>query len=356
LLINLPQAFIDGLNRQDIARVDIVLLIQQLERVGRLTETGVMPLYILAENASMGMEGTESGKKLRNIMKAIQDFYGGEPVTPVLALPPAPPEKKSLSVPEAVILMDERVSYRFMALALRTAASVARLRVPRIVDGQPDGQFCYGTGWVIAPGLLITNYHVINARSYMSAPASPTDFAAQGASTQVWFNYRIENDGERVEQTASEVMCSSPPDKLDYAILRLGTSPSGLRNALSLVRQQPILAKGDRLNIVQHPKGGPLQFAIRGNYYVGAGKAPYHLRYLTDTEPGSSGSPILDDGWNVVGLHRSSERAIGDQVVSGQPVYVNNEGIAIHAILGDLPNPIYSTIANAQELPQRGMQ
>ena len=55
--------------------------------------------------------------------------------------------------------------------------------------------------------------------------------------------------------------------------------------------------------IIQHPEGGPKQLSFFHNVVVHVGEG--RVQYLTDTQPGSSGSPVFDRGWNVVALHHS---------------------------------------------------
>jgi hypothetical protein len=52
------------------------------------------------------------------------------------------------------------------------------------------------------------------------------------------------------------------------------------------------------VNIVQHPRGEHKQVAFRNNL-VSAADATI-VRYFTDTDHGSSGSPVCDDHWRVV--------------------------------------------------------
>ena len=63
------------------------------------------------------------------------------------------------------------------------------------------------------------------------------------------------------------------------------------------------MIKGEYVNIVQHPNGEPKQLALRENQLVDV--LENFLHYQTDTAPGSSGSPVFSDEWEVVALHHS---------------------------------------------------
>jgi hypothetical protein len=59
------------------------------------------------------------------------------------------------------------------------------------------------------------------------------------------------------------------------------------------------------------------------------------LRHFTDMLIGSSGSPVLDDGWRVVALHRGAVDVKGVRF-QGRPTAVVNVGTQIAAILDHL--------------------
>ncbi|MCB0114203.1 MAG: hypothetical protein KDD84_08930 [Caldilineaceae bacterium] len=54
------------------------------------------------------------------------------------------------------------------------------------------------------------------------------------------------------------------------------------------------------------------------------------VRYLGDTEPGSSGSPVCDNVWKLVALYHAG----GEQDGNGK--WLNNQGIRIDKIVADL--------------------
>ena len=85
---------------------------------------------------------------------------------------------------------------------------------------------------------------------------------------------------------------------------------------------------GEFVTIVQHPRGGKKQVALRENRIVDGEQRFVH--YTADTEPGSSGSPVFNDQWEVLALHHASVKA------TEHPEFGNvvNEGVRVSAILG----------------------
>jgi hypothetical protein len=345
LLQGIPDNVRASLNRVENQYADLVNILDQLERLGRL-ENGERPVVIVTHNGSRMSSGTELGKRLAEIEKEIEAAYGGD--APLADLP---------STPEVLIFggTGEWVTGAFIEQARLIGRRVARLLVPRYSGGNlvhPVGGV--GTGWLIAPGLLLTNHHVIEARERDEPPASAADFKRQGEKTVLWFDYHREGQIEAqdlIAVTVTEVVASHP--ELDYALLRVPDSASlADRQQVAVIEGRPELARGTRLNIVQCPGGGPLRYAIRNNFYVGLGQHPYQMRYLTDTLRGSSGAPVLDDSWQVVAMHHGYKKVdpalYQEEAGKSDVVKYHNEGIVISDIVGDLSTDIREEISNAQ--------
>ncbi len=100
------------------------------------------------------------------------------------------------------------------------------------------------------------------------------------------------------------------------------------------------LKSGEYVNIVQHPGGMPKQIALYHNVVVFSDPADFRVQYLTDTLPGSSGSPVFDSEWRVVAMHHAGGDLADPK--SGRPLF-RNEGIHV--------NTLISGIKKAQLMP-----
>ena len=145
----------------------------------------------------------------------------------------------------------------------------------------------------------------------------------------VHFDYDTENS-TGPETSASELVAWNAD--LDYAVLRLA-SPSG-RTPLPLLRVplRARVANNVAVNVIQHPSGLAKRIALRNN--IVQETTDQDVRYFTDTRAGSSGSPVLTDGWAVCALHRGSRRA--DVRFQGKTSAYVNVGTQITAMLSDL--------------------
>lgn len=90
--------------------------------------------------------------------------------------------------------------------------------------------------------------------------------------------------------------------------------------------------EGYALNIIQHPAGLPKRIAVR-SLLKDAGAEHFH--YFGDTLGGSSGAPLCNDRWEVVGMHQAGGPSTG-VVIKGKLAATYNIGIPIDAILTHL--------------------
>jgi len=77
---------------------------------------------------------------------------------------------------------------------------------------------------------------------------------------------------------------------------------------------------GDRVFIIQHPRGQEQQIVLSDNNVLPNGLYHNFLRYRADSDYGSSGSPVFNEHWQLIALHHA---AIGDltleDITAGTP-------------------------------------
>lgn len=304
----------------------------EMNQVERLVD-GSVPLEIWLRNA---VAQTTAAGPLAVFQQALDDVArdaGGEPDVLAGRAKPELPEIK-----EEVVHRDDTVPFGFLRGGDRAGLAVARLKVPPYEGGEPlrPNSFPHaGTGWLVAPDLLVTNHHVVNARTGTggSRPlAGPDDLALQARNTRVRFDYESD-DTETEEAEVRELVAADP--KLDYAVLRLAAPPAANRPPLRLAGWTLRVPADDvvAVNIIQHPGGAPKRVALRNNLVFEADDRD--LRYFTDTRGGSSGSPVLTDDWQVVALHRGTRR-VDDVPFQGRSTAFVNVGTQMTAVMGHL--------------------
>jgi V8-like Glu-specific endopeptidase len=212
----------------------------------------------------------------------------------------------------------------FLARGLEVSRSVAYVRV------QAEGKTWSGSGFMVTPRLVMTNHHVVSDLSQLTGVVLRFNYQQdfQGRDMEIQ-NYAAKSDGLF---HANKV--------LDYAVFEAQEDPGKYWGYLPLKPSN--ITKGERINIIQHPGGQPKQISIHNNLveYVGGNV----LQYVTSTLPGSSGSPVFNDQWQVVGLHHAGGTI--PEPTTGQ-MYGRNEGMLISRILGDLPPGIRQEIDRA---------
>lgn len=201
-----------------------------------------------------------------------------------------------------------------------------------------------GTGFLVSPWLLMTNNHVID---------SPD--TASGAVA--WFRYVEDADGnispKKLALQPERCFVTSPRDALDYTVVAVAPvddkPPGELFGTIPLHGGVGKIIIGQNVNVIQHPSGRTREICVRNNLLLEVVDDTFVL-YGADTEPGSSGSPVLSDTWELVALHHASEQkrnaqhqyvdAEGnlatDETPESKRVWVANKGIRVSALVADL--------------------
>jgi hypothetical protein len=248
---------------------------------------------------------------------------------------------------------DATLPFGFLTRGAEVGRAVVKLVVPRHEDGQPaigsggEPRRFLGTGWLIARDIVITNLHVVAARESDEPDPAADDLALQVAGTHVVLDFDTDDvKAPPTTQVVAALTLGARGGPRDYALLRVAPLATRWPAPLALRRQPPSIPKdGYPVNIVQHPGGMAKRIAIRRNLLKAA--TATELQYFGDTLGGSSGSPLCNDGWEVIGLHRASGPAT-NVMVNGREAAAYNVGVPIAAILDDLEKSaakIYAELA-----------
>ena len=254
-----------------------------------------------------------------------------EEETPFAILPPAGAREGAVAL-ERLIGSNDLMDVRFLGQGAQAARAVGRVHV-RTPAGRRIG---FGTGFLVSPRLLLTNNHVLGSRS-------------EAAPSRIELGYQLDPHGQA---TPSETFGLDPETffltdpTLDYTLVAVRARPAlEPFGWLRLIEEGGKALVGERVNIIQHPNGEPKQLALRENRIIV--ELEEFLHYHTDTAPGSSGSPVFNDQWEVIALHHSGvpkrdeqnriltrdgevwERTMGEHRIA----WLANEGARISRIL-----------------------
>lgn len=219
---------------------------------------------------------------------------------------------------EKLISSEGLVKINWLEKAITASKSVCRVIFK---DGRAAG-----TGFLTDGNYLFTNNHVIDSAD-----------KAKGMLAQ--FNFEFGADNQMRETVQYEFDTSdfftSPQNQLDCTRIKLkdrNDKPLSRWGVLTLAPQSvPTLRQP--VNIIQHPNGRDKEIALRANEVTNI--EGHLIRYLTNTEGGSSGSPVFNQNWEVVALHHGYKATLNA-----------NEGILFRDIFHVLAgNPFNNTTA-----------
>jgi endonuclease G len=222
------------------------------------------------------------------------------------------------------------------------AARKAGRPVARIVNScDPNVEAMgFATGFVVAPRLLLTNWHVF-----------PDVASARGNGVN-FFHEKGENGlaiGETVEVDPDYFFLSS--ERLDFALVGIKTmAVSGKSltdiDPIAMTSSPAKILIGQPVNIIQHPDGGPKTWVTMNDNRLIDISDDGFLQYTADTLQGSSGSPVFSKAWELVGLHHSGVPEMHDgKIVSidgtewnedmgdDKVHWIANEGARISAVV-----------------------
>lgn len=216
--------------------------------------------------------------------------------------------------------------YEALRVGMARARAVARIKRKNGLH-QGTGFLVRGTELSQKYGeefVLLTNAHVISDDSVVRdwyGALDPSEavisFEALGSKT-----YQVK-----------DFLWTSPPEKLDASILRLDGQVKRT-DLYPLAKVLPVINREARVYVIGHPSGRDLSYSIQDNSLLNHRDALGVMHYRAPTERGSSGSPIFNISWDLVGLHHAGSPTRGfNEMMGHQEV---NEGIWIRAIIKEL--------------------
>ena len=232
-------------------------------------------------------------------------------------------DRDELAEFERIIGSDDLLPFYVLELGARLGTAVCKLGF----DDEEDG-----TGFLLGPDVLLTNHHVL---------PDP----ARARLARCIFEYQLGVDRKPKETVAfrldpDSLFITSPAETgLDYTFVRIDAAAAIRFGQIPASRGSFGSLQGEYAHVVQHPAGKMKRVTYRDNrIYEDDG---LFIRYTADTEPGSSGSPVFNNDWQLIGLHHRSRRITQAQI-DAEPELARyqylNQAIKLSAVASDLEN------------------
>jgi V8-like Glu-specific endopeptidase len=192
-----------------------------------------------------------------------------------------------------------------MSRMLERSLSVCRIEIP--------GGFPYGTGVLIQPDLVITNFHVLD----LAIGHKGDDLFGVAQQVTVRFGAVTDETGKEMPgetfrlDTESPIVEKSQTDDLDFVLLRL-ERPIDDRRFKPAPFDLTCPEKRQTLSILQYPIldliSNPLKMTTSPNGITGVYRKIGRVQYVTRASRGASGAPCFNTpSWKLIAIHHSEE-------------------------------------------------
>lgn len=248
--------------------------------------------------------------------------------------PSAAPGAKEQALADELLLGETStlLDVAFLRRGVTKAVAVAR-----VVVGWPSGQQGTGTGFLFRgpdpneQPRLLTNHHVLVENGQL----------AVSAKAQLNYERDVTGADRPVDTLILDVAAARTNPQHDWAVVPVRGNVPAQYEPIVLAKPTLPIEEGTRVYIIQHPRGNYKQIGLHRNLVTKV--TDDVIQYLTDTEPGSSGSPVFNDRWELVALHHASTRVSDAQTGPAQSATAGdrtgwilpyrNEGIRIERVI-----------------------
>lgn len=215
-----------------------------------------------------------------------------------------------------------------------------------------------GTGFLVGPDTVLTNYHVVEkiidpAGKFIKPVSCVFDYLKlPDGAVQLGTPFPVVQCLEWSAYGSAEITNSindpmPTEDELDYALLRLDQPVGQMEPPGRVLKRrgwidlwdtpwdsQPppaegafVLAKDGRVIVIQHPLGAPQVYVARK--FIGENALRTRMRYEYMTAAGSSGSPCLTEEYKLFALHHLGNSSWNAVAASqGVPIKLIRQRIA----------------------------
>lgn len=203
-----------------------------------------------------------------------------------------------------------------------------------------------GTGFLVAPNLLLTNHHVLN--SVEVALKATAEFNFQVTEDDI-LDGPPDNHPPAVQFNLNpdRLFVTSKVGELDFSFVWIETEAARQFGTIPMTRGSFTISNGEPTYVIHHPGGSPKQVSLDDTEVMSINSAM--VLYAADTAGGSSGAPVMCDrgrlialhhAWQSVGAVKTQFPTLTGQLNDGGVTNVVNEGIKLSAIAIDLERRI----------------
>ncbi len=239
----------------------------------------------------------------------------------------------------------DMVEASLMEALARHSRAVCRISVPPgqvEFTGRTSMTGWHGTGFLVAPNILLTNYHVLNTEKVAAAAVAEFDY-------QVLLSDLLDGAPDAAPSAKSfklmpeRLFIESKFGELDYAFVWIEDEAAAQFGTIQMNRGSFLTRPTEPTFVLHHPGGAPKKASVDDTEVLSLNSS--FVLYAADTEGGSSGAPVIDRRGRLTALHhawwpiqqiQSRFPMLTGRLNDGSITPIANEGIKLSAIAIDL--------------------